>query len=258
MKKILLGLSTFLALSFGAFAGTLKVGASPVPHAELLDFVKPDLKANGVDLKVVEMSDYVTPNLALADGEIDANFFQHKPYLDKFAAERNLKLSVVANTHVEPLGLYSKKVKSVNDLKKGDVVAIPSDPSNGGRALILLHNNGVITLKDPTNLYATEFDIVKNPKNLKFKPVEAPQLPRVLRDVSAAVINSNYALEAGLNTSKDAILVEGKESPYANIIVVKVGNEKNEDIQKLIKALHTEKVKKFINEKYNGAVVPAF
>ncbi|MCI5725847.1 MetQ/NlpA family ABC transporter substrate-binding protein, partial [Fusobacterium sp.] len=140
MKKILLGLSTFLALSFGAFAGTLKVGASPVPHAELLDFVKPDLKANGVDLKVVEMSDYVTPNLALADGEIDANFFQHKPYLDKFAAERNLKLSVVANTHVEPLGLYSKKVKSVNDLKKGDVVAIPSDPSNGGRALILLHN----------------------------------------------------------------------------------------------------------------------
>ncbi|MCI5725694.1 MetQ/NlpA family ABC transporter substrate-binding protein, partial [Fusobacterium sp.] len=164
----------------------------------------------------------------------------------------------VANTHVEPLGLYSKKVKSVNDLKKGDVVAIPSDPSNGGRALILLHNNGVITLKDPTNLYATEFDIVKNPKNLKFKPVEAPQLPRVLKDVSAAVINSNYALEAGLNTSKDAILVEGKESPYANIIVVKAGNEKNEDIQKLIKALHTEKVKKFINEKYNGAVVPAF
>lgn len=258
MKKTLIGLGTFLALSFGAFAGTLKVGATPVPHAELLEFVKADLKADGVDLKIVEMTDYVTPNLALADGEIDANFFQHKPYLDKFASERNLKLSTVANIHVEPLGLYSKKVKSVNDLQKGDTVAIPNDPSNGGRALILLHNNGVITLNDPTNLYVTEFDIVKNPKNLKFKPVEAAQLPRVLADVSAAVINSNYALEAGLNTSKDAILVEGKESPYANIIVVKAGNEKNADVKKLISALQTEKVKKFINEKYKGAVVPAF
>ena len=258
MKKTLIGLGTFLALSLGAFAGTIKVGATPVPHAELLEFVKADLKANGVDLKIVEMTDYVTPNLALSDGEIDANFFQHKPYLEKFASERNLKLSIVANIHVEPLGLYSKKVKSVNDLKKGDTVAIPNDPSNGGRALILLHNNGIITLNDPTNLYVTEFDVVKNPKNLKFKPVEAAQLPRVLADVSAALINSNYALEAGLNTSIDAILVEGKESPYANTIVVKTGNENNEDIKNLVSALQTEKVKKFINEKYKGAVVPAF
>lgn len=258
MKKILLGLSTFLALSFGAFAGTLKVGASPVPHAELLDFVKPDLKANGVDLKVVEMSDYVTPNLALADGEIDANFFQHKPYLDKFAAERNLKLSVVANTHVEPLGLYSKKVKSVNDLKKGDVVAIPSDPSNGGRALILLHNNGVLKIKDPANLLATEFDIVENPKNLKIRPVEVAQLPRVLPDVTAAIINSNFALQANLNPVKDSIIIEGKESPYANIVVVKAGDENKEDIKKLVESLQTEKVRKFINEQYKGAVVPVF
>lgn len=257
MKKILICLAA-VGLSIGVFAGTLKVGATPVPHAELLEFVKADLKANGVDLKIVEMTDYVTPNLALADGEIDANFFQHKPYLDKFASERNLKLAIAANIHVEPLGLYSKKVKSVNDLKKGDTVAIPNDPSNGGRALILLHNNGLITLNDPTNLYATEFDIVKNPKNLKFKAVEAAQLPRVLADVSAAIINSNYALEAGLNTSKDAILVEGKESPYANIITIKAGNEKNEDIKKLVSALQTEKVKKFIAEKYKGAVVPAF
>ncbi|WP_033398296.1 MetQ/NlpA family ABC transporter substrate-binding protein [Fusobacterium russii] len=257
MKKILICLAA-VGLSIGVFAGTLKVGATPVPHAELLEFVKADLKANGVDLKIIEMTDYVTPNLALADGEIDANFFQHKPYLDKFAAERNLKLAIAANIHVEPLGLYSKKVKSVNDLKKGDTIAIPNDPSNGGRALILLHNNGLITLNDPTNLYATEFDIVKNTKNLKFKAVEAAQLPRVLADVSAAIINSNYALEAGLNTTKDAILVEGKESPYANIITVKAGNEKNEDIKKLVSALQTEKVKKFIAEKYKGAVVPAF
>lgn len=253
----LIGIGVVL-LSMGALAGTLKVGASPVPHAELLELVKDDLKAKGVDLKIIEMTDYVTPNLALADGEIDANFFQHKPYLDKFAAERNLKLSIAGKVHVEPLGLYSKKIKSVNDLKKGDTIAIPNDPSNGGRALILLHNNGIITLKDPTNLYATEFDVVKNPKGLKFKPVEAPQLPRVLGDVVAAVINSNFALDAGLNLNKDSILAEGKESPYANIIVVKAGNEKKEDIQKLVKALQSEKVKKYINQKFDGSVVAAF
>lgn len=260
-KKIkkLLGLTgTFLVLSFGAFAGQIKVGASPVPHTELLNLVKDDLKNQGVDLKVIEMSDYVTPNLALSDGELDANFFQHKPYLDKFSAERKLKLSIVGQIHVEPLGLYSAKIKNLNDLKKGEVVAIPNDPSNGGRALILLHNNGLITLKDPQNLYATEFDIVKNPKNLKFKAVEAAQLPRVLKDVGAAVINSNYALEAKLNPAKDAILIEGKESPYANIVVVKLGNEENEDIKKLVKALQSEKVKKYIETKYNGSVVPAF
>lgn len=260
-KKLtnLLGLTgVFLSLSLGAFAGQLKVGASPVPHAELLNLVKDDLKGQGVDLKVIEISDYVTPNLALSDGEIDANFFQHKPYLDKFSAERNLKLSIVGNVHVEPLGLYSKSVKSVNDLKKGAVVAIPNDPSNGGRALILLHSNGLITLKDPTNLYATEFDIVKNPKNLKFKPVEAAQLPRVLQDVGAAIINSNYALEAKLTPAKDAILLEGKNSPYANAVVVKAGNEKNEDVIKLVKVLQSEKVKKYIETKYNGSVAPAF
>lgn len=258
MRNKLITLGTFLALSFTAFSGTLKIGASPVPHSEILNFIKDDLSKNGVDLKIIEMSDYVTPNLALASGEIDANFFQHKPYLDKFATERNLKLTSAGNIHVEPLGFYSKKIKSITELKKGDSIAIPNDPSNGGRALILLHNNGLITLNDPTNLYVTEFDIIKNDKNLKFKPVEAAQLPRVLSDVSAAVINSNYALEAGLNTSTDAILIEGKESPYANLIAVKTEDENNEDIKKLVNTLQSEKVKNFINEKYNGAVVPAF
>ena len=154
-------LGAFLLLSAGAFAGTLKVGATPVPHAEILNLIKPELKKEGVDLKVVEFTDYVTPNLALSDKEIDANFFQHKPYLDKFSEERKLTLSSIANIHVEPLGLYSKKIKSVNDFKNGDTIAIPSDPSNGGRALILLHSKGIITLKDPKNLFATEFDIVK-------------------------------------------------------------------------------------------------
>lgn len=257
LNKII-GIGAFLVLSLGAFAGVLKVGASPVPHSEILNLIKDDLKAENVELKVIEMSDYVTPNLALNDEEIDANFFQHKPYLEKFAKERNLDLTSVAKIHIEPLGLYSKKVKLLNDLEQGDVVAIPNDPSNGGRALILLHNNGLIELKDVSNLYATEFDIVKNPRKLKFKTVEAAQIPRILEDVSAAVINSNYALEANLVPTKDAILTEGEESPYANILVVKTKNRDNEDIKKLIKVLKTEKVKKFIAEKYKGAVVAAF
>ena len=166
--KLIGNVGAFLLLSVGALAGTIKVGATPVPHAEILELIKPDLKKQGVELKIVEFTDYVTPNLALSDKEIDANFFQHKPYLDKFIEERKLNLVSLGNVHVEPLGLYSKKIKSINDLKKGDTIAIPNDPSNGGRALILLHNKGVITLKDPKNLFATEFDIVKNPKKLKF------------------------------------------------------------------------------------------
>lgn len=258
MKKLLKLLTIVTLIGNVAYAGTLKVGASPVPHSEILNFVKDDLKKQGVDLKIIEISDYVTPNIALAEKEIDANFFQHVPYLEKFAKERNLKLSAVGNVHVEPLGLYSKKIKSINDFKKGDVVAIPSDPSNGGRALILLHNNKVITLKDPKNLYATEFDIKENPKKLKFKAVEAAQLPRVLNDVSAAIINGNYALLAKLNPQKDSILLEGKESPYANVITVRKGDEKKEDVVKLVKVLQSEKVKKYLNEKYKGGVVAAF
>lgn len=247
-----------LLSSVTAFAGDLKVGASPVPHAEILNLVKEDLKGEGVNLNIVEFTDYVTPNLALDSGDIDANFFQHKPYLDTFSKEKNLKLVSVGKVHVEPLGVYSKKVKSLDELKAGSQIAIPSDPTNGGRALILLHNNGIIKLKDPNNLLATEFDIVENPKKLKFTPIESAQLPRVLPDVAAAVINGNYALEAGLNPGKDALLIEGKESPYANIVAVKEGNENKEDIVKLMKALQSQKVKEFIEKKYNGGVVPAF
>lgn len=249
---------TILTLSTSIYAGVVKIGASPVPHLEILNYVKDDLQKQGVKLKVVEFTDYVTPNLALDDKSIDANFFQHLPYLEKFAQERKLNLASAGQVHVEPIGLYSKKVKSVKDLKKRSVIAIPNDPTNGGRALILLHNNGIITLKDPKDLSCTESDIVKNPKKLKFKSVEAAQLPRVLKDVDAAIINSNYSLEAGLNPKTDALLIEGSESPYANIIAVRKGDEKKEDIKKLINVLQTEKVRKFINEKYKGAVVPAF
>ena len=250
--------AAFILVGATALAGELKVGATPVPHAELLNLVKEDLKTEGVDLKVVEFTDYVTPNLALAEGELDANFFQHFPYLEKFSNERGLNLVSAGKVHVEPLGVFSQKIKDIKDLPNKATIAIPSDPSNGGRALILLHNSGVIKLNDPTNLYVTEFDIVENPKKLKFKPIEAAQLPRVLPDVDAAVINGNYALEAGFSPVEDSLLLEGAESPYANIIAVKSGDESKEDIQKLLKALQSKKVSDYIGANYKGGVVPAF
>lgn len=250
--------AAFILVGATALAGELKVGATPVPHAELLNLVKEDLKSEGVDLKVVEFTDYVTPNLALAEGELDANFFQHFPYLEKFSNERGLNLVSAGKVHVEPLGVFSQKIKDIKDLPDKATIAIPSDPSNGGRALILLHNNGIIKLNDPANLYVTEFDIVENPKKLKFKPIEAAQLPRVLPDVEAAVINGNYALEAGFSPVEDSLLLEGAESPYANIIAVKSGDESKEDIQKLLKALQNKKVSDYIGANYKGGVVPAF
>lgn len=250
--------AAFILVGATALAGELKVGATPVPHAELLNLVKEDLKTEGVDLKVVEFTDYVTPNLALAEGELDANFFQHFPYLEKFSNERGLNLVSAGKVHVEPLGVFSQKIKDIKDLPDKATIAIPSDPSNGGRALILLHNNGIIKLNDPANLYVTEFDIVENPKKLKFKPIEAAQLPRVLPDVEAAVINGNYALEAGFSPVEDSLLLEGAESPYANIIAVKSGDESKEDIQKLLKALQSKKVSDYIGANYKGGVVPAF
>lgn len=259
-KRVLLSTAALLILgSASSFANTvLKVGATPVPHAEILNAVKDKLAKEGIDLKVVDFTDYVTPNLALADGELDANYFQHKPYLDKFCEEKGLKLNVAGGVHVEPIGVFSAKLKSIDDIPNKATVAIPNDPSNGGRALILLHNAGIITLNDPTNLYATEFDVAKNPKKLKFKTLEAAQLPRVLKDVDFAVINGNYALEAGLNPAEDSLLLEGKESPYTNIVAVKAGDEKREEVVKLINALNSPETAEFINTTYKGAVVPAF
>lgn len=258
IKNFKLVLAGLLVLGTSAFGGQIKVGATPVPHAELLNLVKDDLKAQGVELKVIDFTDYVTPNLALADKEIDANFFQHLPYLQKFIDERGLNLVSAGKVHVEPIGLFSKKYKSLEEIPAKSVIAIPNDPSNGGRALILLHNKGLIKLNNPRNLLVTEFDIIENPKKLKFKPIEAPQLPRVLKDVGAAVINGNYALEAGLSPVKEAIVIEGAESPYVNIIAVRKGDENKEEIKKLVKALQTEKVKKYIDEHYKGGVVATF
>ena len=239
-------------------AATLSIGVSPVPHADIIRFVEPALKAQGVNLKIVEFSDYVQPNLSLNDKELDANFFQHKPYLDDFSAQRGLKLASLVAVHIEPMGVYSKSVKAVAETPEGAKVAIPNDPTNGGRALKVLETAGLIKLKDGVGVFATVADVAENPKNLKFVEIEAAQLPRSLDDVALAVINSNFALGANLNPVKDAIAIEAKDSPYANIVAVRAGDESRPEIQKLKAALTTPDVKKFLEEKYQGAVVPAF
>lgn len=236
----------------------LKVGATPVPHAELLNFVKPTLAKEGVDLQIIEFSDYVKPNLALNDKEIDANFFQHEPYLDSFVKDRKLPLVSAGKVHIEPMGVYSKKIKDLKDLQDGAKVAIPNDPTNGGRALALLESAKLLQLKKGVGVNATAKDITANPKNLQIVEIEAALLPRSMDDTDISVINSNFAMEAQLNPVKDSLFTELKESPYANIVAVRKGDETRPEIQKLMKALQSPEVKKFIEEKYKGAVVPAF
>lgn len=236
----------------------LKVGATPVPHAEILEHIKNKLASVGVEIEIVEFNNYVTPNLALADGSIDANFFQHVPYLNQFKNDRNLDLTYTVKVHIEPYGLYSNKIEDVKNLPQGAEIAIPNDPSNEARALQILHHEGLIKLSDPENLKATPLDIVDNPNNFKFKELEAAQLPRVLADVDAAFINTNYALEADLNPVEDALLIEDKESPYANVLAVRKGEENSFGIRMLSKFLTSNLVKNFIEESYGGSIVPAF
>lgn len=237
--------------------GVLKVGASPVPHADILKAAQPMLAKEGVKLEVIEFTDYVQPNMALADKELDANFFQHKPYLDNFAKERKLQLESLVAVHIEPMGVYSKKVKDVKAVADGAKVAIPNDPTNGGRALKILADAGFFTLKEGVGVNGTPADIVANPKQIQIIEMEAAVLPRALDDVDFAVINSNYALGVNLNPMKDALYMESKDSPYANIVAVHTG-DKREDLQKLAKALTSPEMRKFIEDKYQGAVVPAF
>ncbi|MEW9556026.1 MetQ/NlpA family ABC transporter substrate-binding protein [Nonomuraea sp. NPDC050783] len=237
----------------------LKVGASPVPHAEILNFVKENLApAAGLKLEIVEFTDYVQPNVQLDEGQLSANFFQHKPYLDDFNASKGTKLSFVTPVHLEPLGLYSKKITALSALASGATVALPNDATNLGRALKLLADNGVITLKEGAGTAATERDVTGNPKKLQFKPLEAAQLPRSLDDVDAAVINGNYALEAGLKPASQALVLEKSEgNPYVNGLVVQAGHEKDANIVTLGKLLRDPKVKEFIQQKYQGSVIAA-
>lgn len=254
----LLGILLIGSLSTLNAATVLKVGASPTPHVPILEAVKPLLAKEGITLKIIEFQDYVQPNLALAEGELDANFFQHLPYLNQFCKDRKLDLTAIAKVHVEPIGVYSKKIKSLKQLKEKSIVAIPNDPTNGGRALLLLQQAKLIELRKGAGLAATELDIVKNPKKLQFKALEAAQLPRVLADVDIAVINTNYALTINLVPTKDALFIEGRESPYANILVVRTKDKNNPALLKLAKALNSKTVKNFILKTYKGSIVPAF
>ena len=251
--------STSTTVTSSSGAKTLKVGATAVPHAEILEQAKPLLAKEGIDLQIVEFNDYVQPNLALNDKELDANYFQHEPYLKNFIDEhKEVKLVNAAGVHIEPMGIYSHKVKKLDELQDGASIAIPNDPTNGGRSLLLLEKAGLLKLKEGVGEKATVQDIVENPKNLKFQEVEAAQVPRTLDDVDAAIINSNFAMQVPLDPTKDALFIEDSTSPYVNIIAVREGDENRPEIQALIKVLHSDEIKNFINEKYKGAVVPAF
>ena len=232
------------------------VGATPEPHAALLSLVVDDLAAQGITLEIKEFTDYVTPNDAVEYGEIDANYFQHIPYLESFNTEHGYHLVNAGGIHVEPIALYSKKYSSLSDIPAGATIAIPNDPTNEGRALLLLEAAGLITLKADAGLEAIPLDIESNPKNLKFSEIEAATLTRVLGDVDAAVINGNYAIPAGLVATRDGLYVEGAESPYVNVIAVKEGNENNPAIKALVEALKSDEVKAYVAETYkNGEVV---
>ena len=262
---------TFLAaLSLAAltFAGTaladtdtsITVAASPVPHAEILEEAKEILEEQGYDLEVIEFEDYVQPNLVVDSGEIDANYFQHIPYLDNFNEEQGTDLVNAGGIHYEPFGIYPGQKASLDELEDGDTIAVPNDPTNEARALQLLQANGVITLKEDAGLTATVLDIVDNPKNVKIQELEAAQVSRVKDEVAFVVLNGNYALEAGFSVAKDSIAYELSDSEaaktYVNVIAVKNGNENDPNIVALVEALKSAEIVDFINETYDGAVVP--
>ena len=240
----------------------IKVAASATPHAEILEQAKPLLAEQGYDLQVTVFNDYVQPNEVVESGDFDANYFQHIPYLESFNEEKGTHLVNAGGIHYEPFGIYPGTKSSLDDLAEGDTIAVPNDTTNEARALLLLQDQGLIKLKDGAGLTATKKDIVENKKDLAIKEIEAAQIPRSLKDVDIAVVNGNYALEAGLKVNKDALATEDADSigakTYGNVVAVKKGNEKTDATKALIKALKSDTVKKYINDKYDGAVVPLF
>ncbi|SMH33578.1 MetQ/NlpA family ABC transporter substrate-binding protein [Azospirillum agricola] len=257
LAALLAGAAT-VAMAFGASAEALKVGVTPGPHAQIFEAVKPLAAKEGLDLEVLEFSDYVIPNQALSQGDLDVNSFQHQPYLDNQIKDRGYDLVTVGKTVVFPIGLFSKKIKSLDELAPGSKVAIPNDPTNGGRVLLLLQSKGLIKLKDGGTLKASPIDIVENPKKLQIVELDAAQLPRSLDDVTVAAINGNYAIEAGMDPVKDAIAREAAESPYANILVVRKADKDKPWVAKLVKIYQSPEVKQFVLTKFKDAVVPAW
>ncbi|KQP15043.1 MetQ/NlpA family ABC transporter substrate-binding protein [Pseudorhodoferax sp. Leaf267] len=237
---------------------TLKVGVTAGPHAQIFEQVKRIAEKDGLKLQVVEFSDYIQPNAALAAGDLDLNSYQHKPFLDLQVADRGYKFVAVGNTVNFPIGLYSKKVKDLKDLKEGARFGIPNDPTNGGRVLLVLQDKGLIKLKPSAGLKATPLDVIENPKKLRFVELEAAQLARSLDDLDAAAVNTNFALPAGLNPAKDAIAQENAKSPYVNVLVVRAQDQDKPWVAKLVKAYHSAEVRSFIQTEFKGTVVPGF
>jgi D-methionine transport system substrate-binding protein len=239
-------------------AEVIRLGVENGPHAEIAEIVKKLLAADSIEVKVFEFTDYTRPNPALADGDLDANSFQHQPYLDQQVKDRGYKIVSVAKTVVFPIGVYSRKVKALTDLPQGGKVAIPNDPSNGGRALLLLQAQGVLKVKPGTGITPSVADVVENPKKLKLLEVDASQLPHVLPDVDAAVINTNFAIQGKLDPAKDAIARESKDSPYVNVVAVRKADQDKPWVKKLVAAYHSPDVRKFVDAKYPGIVIVGF
>lgn len=256
-----------LALPFAAAAqspaiGTqgrpMRIGVTAGPHAQIMEKVREVAGRDGLVLRVTEFSDYIQPNAALAAGDLDANSYQHQPFLDQQVRDRRLPLVAVARTVIFPMGVYSRRHRRLADIPQGGRVAIPNDPTNGGRALVLLASNGAFTLRSGADFRATVADVMENPKRIRIVELEAAQLPRALDEVEAAAINSNFAIQAGLNPVRDAIAIEGADNPYANLIAVRQGDREAEWVRRLVAAYHTPEVKEFIASTFQGAVVPAF
>jgi D-methionine transport system substrate-binding protein len=258
MKKLIIAAALAAFAVAPAFAEDIKIGVTPGPHAQIMEKVKEIAAGKGLNIEILEFSDYVVPNQALADGELNANSFQHKPYLDNQVTDRKFDIVSVAQTVNFPMGVYSKKVKSLGELKEGATVAIPNDPTNGGRALLILADQGLIKVNAAKGLKIGPADVTENPKKIEFAELDAAQLPRSLDDVDASVINTNYALEAGLNPKTDPIAREGEKAPYINVIAVKSKDKDAAWLKTLLEAYHSAEVKEFVNTQFKGAVIAAW
>ncbi len=259
MRKLIVAAAIAALFSAGsALAEDIKVGVTAGEHAQIMEKVKEIAAKKGLNIDIVEFSDYVVPNQALADGDLNANSFQHQPYLDNQIADRGFDIVSVGTTITTPMGVYSKKVKSLDELQGGATVAIPNDPTNGGRALLVLASKGLIKVNPEAGLKVGPADVTENPKNIQFAELDAAQLPRSLDDVDAAVINTNYAMEAGLHPKKDAIAIEGEKSPYANVIAVRTADKDAPWVKTLVESYHDDSIRTFINDEFKGALIPAF
>jgi len=267
MKKIFVfSMSILLILALAAGCSTtasneqkpLKVGVTAGPHEQVMEKVKELAEKQGLEIKLVVFNDYIQPNIQLFEKQLDVNIYQHQPYLDKFNADHNMNLISIAPVVNFPMGVYSDKIKSLDELKEGDKVSLPNDPTNEARALILLQAAGVIKLKDDAGVTANIHDVIENPKNIELLELDAPMVAHSIKDVAAAVINTNFAIQAGFNPVKDSIFIEPKDSPWVNVVAVRPENKDNKRIKKLIEVYHSDEVKKFIEETFDGSVVPGF